>query len=151
MTEDKLPAASVPPTPNYREQGLFQRYNYERADGKPCDLEEQLFTLRFDKDNEWGAVCRATLRDFADRIEKMGYVQLAADLRARLDDVTAHITAPSATPHPAGRVEASASASVSAESKLGSESGLGSESVSGLLRALESEPEPEPERQEPER
>lgn len=75
----------------YKKIGLFQKYYYERSDGKPLDAEEKLFTLRFDKDDPWGEVCRETLRDHADRIEKLGYNQLAQDLRNDIAEVEARI------------------------------------------------------------
>jgi hypothetical protein len=76
---------------DYRGIGLFQKYSYERTDGKPLDVGEELFTLRFDKDDAWGTACRLTLREFAGRIEKAGYTQLAADLQKRLDAVEERI------------------------------------------------------------
>ena len=76
---------------DYKRQGLFQKYAYERADGKPLDDTEAVFALRYDKDDAWGAACRASLRDFADRIEKLGYVQLAHELRSRISAVEARI------------------------------------------------------------
>lgn len=69
---------------DYKSQGLFQRYAFERKDGKPLDAGEEVFQLRFDKDDPWGEACRAALRDFCDRIEKVGYRPLADDLRARI-------------------------------------------------------------------
>jgi hypothetical protein len=69
---------------DYKDRGLFQKYDYERADGKPLDEGEQQFSLRYDKDDPWGEACRQTLKDHADRIEKLGYAPLAADLRARI-------------------------------------------------------------------
>ena len=78
---------------DYKSEGLFQRYSYERTDGKPLDRGEQLFALRYDKDDPWGEACRQTLRDHADRIEAIGYEQLAAELRQGLVDVERRIAA----------------------------------------------------------
>lgn len=90
--------------PDYKTLGLFGRYNYERTDGKPLDEGEQLFALRFDKNDAWGATCRATLKEFCDKLDKIGYQPLAQDLRARVAAVEERIKAsnpPAAPPPPA--------------------------------------------------
>lgn len=69
---------------DYKSQGLLSKYNYERSDGKPLDQTEELFTLRFDKNDAWGHACRETLKAFASRIRPLGYAQLADDLERRL-------------------------------------------------------------------
>lgn len=92
---------------DYKQQGLFDRFKVERADHKPLDEAERLFVLRYDKDDPWGAACRASLLEFADRIEAVGYQPLAADLRAqvhmavmRIDEARAAVppTAPAVLP-----------------------------------------------------
>jgi hypothetical protein len=86
-----LAAVTDNKSPDYRSMGLFARYAVERSDGKPLDQGEQLFTLRFDKDDAWGDACRQTLREFSARIERLGYTQLAQDLQKRLVEVEANI------------------------------------------------------------
>lgn len=78
---------------DYKKQGLFQRFTYARADGKPLDEGERLYTLRYDKDDAWGDACRATLRDFAKRIEALGYKPLAQELREQIGEVEARVLA----------------------------------------------------------
>jgi hypothetical protein len=76
---------------DYKELGLFQRFDYERKDGKPLDPDEQLFSLRYDKDDVWGAICRRVLLIFADEIDQAGYKPLAADLRRKISEVQRRI------------------------------------------------------------
>jgi len=85
---------------DYKSQGLFSRYHYERADGKALDPEEQLFSLRYDKDDAWGAICRLTLKDFCDRADAAGYKLLADDLRSRIKTAEDRILEQRAAPLP---------------------------------------------------
>lgn len=71
---------------DYKKQGLFDRYHLERADGRELDPTEKTFTLRYDKNDEWGAACRTALRDFAEKIHALGYVKLAGDLVNEIND-----------------------------------------------------------------
>lgn len=72
---------------DYKSFGLFSKYQVERTDGREVDPGERLFVLRYDKHDEWGRAARVTLREFADRIHRLGYTALADDLRAELDQL----------------------------------------------------------------
>jgi hypothetical protein len=83
---------------DYTEMGLFQRFNYERKDGKPLDDGELLFTFRYDKADAWGAICRKHLLAFARDIEEAGYKPLADDLREKIRSVRLRIEQSKAAP-----------------------------------------------------
>jgi hypothetical protein len=71
----------------YKKMGMFQRFSVERSDGKPLDQEEKHFTLRYDKDDPWGAAARKALKVFAADVRKIGYEPFAEDLLAEIAQV----------------------------------------------------------------
>lgn len=73
----------------YKSAGLFDRYRYERSDNEPLDPSERVLSLRYDKDDDWGAICRSAARFHADNAERLGYVQYARELRAEVDAIEA--------------------------------------------------------------
>jgi len=78
--------------PDYKQMGLFQRYEYVRTDGKPNDAASELLTLDYGKDGAYFEACRRVARFAADELEQVGYVQMAKDLRERVAAVEARIT-----------------------------------------------------------
>lgn len=79
------------PATEYKQRGLFQKYQTERADGQPLDPGERLFLIRYDKNDEWGRFWRKHLRDALPGLRDLGYQKLADDLLVEIEQIEARV------------------------------------------------------------
>lgn len=66
-----------------KEQGLIQKYQVLKADGRTQSKEADYFVLRLDEDDEHGAACRLAAVTYAQAIQNV-MPQLAKELRERV-------------------------------------------------------------------
>ena len=76
----------------YKDQGLLEKYELVRTDGRPEDDSAQTFVLRYDKDSAWCAAMRDIIKStVVPRVAALGYTKLSEDLLANVEQVEARI------------------------------------------------------------
>lgn len=69
-----------------KDKGLYGKYLIQHADGHPMDPNAKYFVLRYDKDDQWGKVCRGLLWKLATEIISW-LPELSADLKKEIEQI----------------------------------------------------------------
>ena len=82
--------------PHYKDQGLLEKYELVRTDGRPEDGSAQTFVLRYDKNSAWCTAMRDIIKTtVVPRVAALGYNKLSEELLANVEQVEARLKATS--------------------------------------------------------